>query len=220
MARTPVNGAQLAIAKTYGNAFNITAASNASECVATAAAGHSVVANDIVEFTTSGWPQANGKIFRIKTVSTNDLTLEGFNTTSTTLFPAGSGAGTMRRITAWDAIGQVLSFSGSGDEQQFLNYQYLSDDFESQDPTYRSASSFSIEIHDDIAAASNATIQASQASASYAALRLVFKNGRKLYANGIWTMGSLPMIESNNVLRRSITVSALAGSPKTTEYAT
>ena len=98
MAITLATGTQVAIASTYGTASNVTAATNAAECVLTVAAGHGIVVGDFVEFT-SGWDLATGRIFRVKTVATNDVTLEGFNTTSTTNFPAGTGTGTVKEDT-------------------------------------------------------------------------------------------------------------------------
>src|SRR5688572_11152068 len=93
-------GSVFAIASTYGSTVAITAASNASACVLTAAS-HGASVNDYVEIVSSGWGRMEKRVFRVSVVASNDITLEGFDTSSTTLFPAGQGTGTVRRISAW-----------------------------------------------------------------------------------------------------------------------
>src|SRR5574337_409795 len=82
------NGLQMAIAATFGTSFTVSAISNATEAVATLSASHGVAANDIIVLS-SGWNGADKKVQRAKTVSTNDVTLEGFDTTKTTSYPPG-----------------------------------------------------------------------------------------------------------------------------------
>ena len=94
MSVTKTSGTQFAIGSTYGSASNMTAITNANPAVATLAGGHSVVVNDFIELT-SGWDLANGRIFRVSAVATNDVTLEGFNATDTSKYPAGTGTGTI-----------------------------------------------------------------------------------------------------------------------------
>ena len=100
MAISISTGATVAIASTYGAAVNMTAITNANPAVATLAAAHGVVVGEFVEVTTSGWGRIQGRLFRVSAVSTNDVTLEGLNTTSTAAYPALGGTGTVRRITA------------------------------------------------------------------------------------------------------------------------
>ena len=78
------NGSTLYIGSTYGASKVMSVVTNAAEAVATLEASHGVVANDIL-VVTSGWSRLNARVLRAKTVSTNDVTLEGFVTTDTTL---------------------------------------------------------------------------------------------------------------------------------------
>ena len=96
MAITIATGTQIAIASTYGASVAMSALSNASESVATLAGGHSVVVGDFLEVT-SGWDLLTGKIVRVKTVATNDITFESIDTTSTSNYPNGTGTGSMCR---------------------------------------------------------------------------------------------------------------------------
>ncbi len=99
MSITKTTGLVLAAVSTCATAVNMTAITNASEAVATLQAGHGVLVGDLLEMT-SGWGRLNGRLVRAKTVATNDVTLEGVNTTSTVNYPAGAGTGTVRLANA------------------------------------------------------------------------------------------------------------------------
>lgn len=112
-------GLQLAIASTYGSSKSMTAVSNASTGVATLASSHGIVLGDVMEMT-SGWKRLNNRIVRASTVSTNDVNLEGIDTSSTSDYPAGEGTGSIREITAWTTITGLrpdFTTSGGGFEQ-------------------------------------------------------------------------------------------------------
>jgi hypothetical protein len=82
-------------------------------------------------------------------VATNDVTVEGLNTTSTANFPAGSGTGTIREVTAWTQITQILETGTEGGEQQFVTYSFLEDSAEHQIPTVKTPTVFKFTIGDD-----------------------------------------------------------------------
>ena len=115
MAITKTTGLQIAIATGYGASKNMTAVSNASEGVATLESSHGVAVNDIIELT-SGWKYIDGRLVRAKAVATNDVTLEGVDTQSTTFFPALEGVGTVREVSGWQRITGIVagSFQPSG----------------------------------------------------------------------------------------------------------
>lgn len=93
------NGTTFAIASGYGSPVSVTSLSNASTTVATASA-HGLTEGDFVEVT-SGWSRLNGKVVRVGTADTGTFELEGIDTSSTTAYPAGSGIGTVRKISGW-----------------------------------------------------------------------------------------------------------------------
>lgn len=209
MAITLATGTQVAIASTYGNAVNMTAITNAAEAVATLAASHGVVAGDFIELT-SGWDRLNGRIVRVKTVSTNDITLEGINTTSTTTYPAGTGTGTIRRITAWTTLSQITSgISVSGGEQNFADITTLSDTVQKQIPTTRSPVQVTLPVYDDPSLAWYGTVRTASESAAATGVRMVFPNGSRLVANAYWSLQQVPTIE-DSTLRARIDLSFLA----------
>lgn len=209
MAVTLPNGMTLAIASTYGAAINMTAITNATEAVATLAAGHGLVANDVIEVT-SGWGFLTGKLAVVKAVSTNDVTLKLINTSSTARYPAGTGTGTVRKINAWTQIQQVLKSSSSGGEQQFFNYQFLESDTQKQIPTSRSAISLSIELADDPTLPGYVAALAASDARAVAGLMATLPNGSVLYYNGYWSVSRTPTMTINEAMAIPASVSLVA----------
>jgi len=199
MAFTLSTGATVNIAKTYSSSVNMTALTNAAEAVATLGAGHGVTVGDYLEIT-SGWGKLDKMVVRVKALATNDATLEGVNTTSTSAYPAGGGVGSVRRITAWSQITQVKDLSSSGGDQQFADATTLSDVVQRQIPTTRSAVTMNLTVFDDPSLAwyADAT-KASDSSTPYG-LRIDLANGSKVVANAYWSLQKVPMIAKNEVL--------------------
>ncbi len=104
------NGAVVAIASGYGASKAMSVLTNANPGVATLAAAHGVVQGDFIEVT-SGWSRLDQKIVRAGTVATNDVQLEGIDSTLTSIYPAGAGIGSVREITGWTQLSQILSSS-------------------------------------------------------------------------------------------------------------
>lgn len=209
MAVSLPNGATVSIASTYGAVRVMSAISNAAEAVATLEASHGVVENDILEVT-SGWSKLNGRIVRADSVATNDVTFEDINTTSTTRFPAGSGTGSVREISAWTQITQVLETGSSGGEQQFATYSFLEDDTERQLPTVKSAQSLTLTIGDDAALAHYAVLAAADEDRLPRAIRVALPSGSTLYYNCYVTLNKTPTLTKNEVMGLQVTLSLVA----------
>lgn len=211
MAKTLATRTAFSIAKTYGTAVALSAITNATEAVATLAAGHGVVVGDILEIT-SGWGRLNGRLVRVKAVATNDVTLEGMDTSSTTKFPAGTGTGSIRRITAWDQLSQVKNISTSGGDQQFADATSIEDDVEVKIPTIKSARTMTLEVYDDPTLAWYATVSAADDAASPVGLMIAPPNGSKIVANAYWGLQREPGIQKNEVLTSTISLNFAAPS--------
>ena len=216
MAITLATGTQLALATTYGTAVVMSALTNAAEGAATLAGGHACVVGDFLEVT-SGWDLLNGRIVRVKTVATNDITFEGVNTSSVTNYPAGTGTGTIRRITAWTTISQVQSFDTSGGDLNVADVTTITDKTQKRVPTTRSAQSLSMTVFHDAALAGQVAVQAASDSNAPAAFRIVFPNSTRMVINGYWSIASSPSVAVNAPLTNNITFSGIA---QATRYAT
>jgi len=215
MGITVADGTFLAIASTYATSSTMTALTNATEAVATLGAGHAVVVGDVLELT-SGWPEADGRLVRVKTVATNDVTLELFDTSNTTRFPAAGGTGSVRRITAWTTIAQILELSTEGGDQQFYTYQFLNELVKRRVPTAREPYALKMKLADDITLAQDAIIKAAESSGVPKGVRFSYRNGAKSYVSGFWTRGAFAELTLGEANKRALDV-ALTGLPS--EYA-
>lgn len=197
MAVSLPNGIVLAIASAYSASATVTAATNASECVLTVTNTFST--GDYVEFT-SGWSYANNRVFRLKAVTGTNATLEGFDTSSTTTYPAGSGTGSIKKITTWTQITQILSCTSSGGDPQYQTYSFLEQNFDSQIPTTTSAQSLALEIGDDPTLAGYAAIKTAALARSNYALRATLPQGGFILYNGIWAFDETPSMTKGNLM--------------------
>jgi len=202
-------GTQVAIASAYGTGFTITAISNANPAVATLSASHGVIVGDIIEVR-SGWDLIDGRLFRVSAVSTNDVTLEGLNTSSTTDYPAGSGTGTGREVTSWANITQIKSLGTSGGESEFTDITSVADRVRKQMPTVRSATQYELVVYDDPTLSYYSTVQTASDTVALTAMRIVFPDSSRLLANGYWSLQKSPDIAVNEALTARIGLSAFA----------
>lgn len=191
------NGITLAIATAYAAALTVTAASNASESVLTVT--NTLSAGDYIEFT-SGWAKANGRIFRVKSPSGTNLTLEGFDTSDTTLFPAGSGTGTVRKINTWQQLQQVMNLTSSGGEPQYQIYSFLEQDFDTQIPTTTSAQTIAFEVADDPTLPGYTAVRNAAQTRATTGLRATMPGGGFILYNGIFAFDETPSMNKGQLM--------------------
>lgn len=203
------NGATISIASGYGTAKVMSALSNANPGVATLEASHGVIVSDVLVMN-SGWSKLNGRLARASAVATNDVTLEGINTLATTNYPSGSGTGTVKEVTGWQQITQILETNSSGGEQQFVTYSFLEDDVEHQIPTVKSPVSFKFKIADDATLAHYAVLDAADSGRVPQAVRLVLPSGSVIYWNAYVTLSRTPTLTKNELMGLEVTMSLVA----------
>lgn len=133
------NGSQVFVEKTRGSAaISATGITNAAEPVLTCSTSHGLLKGDYVIITTSNWAKLINKVGRVKNVSSNNVTIEGFSTEDRNVY-SGTGTASIYKINDWIEVPCVQDLSQEGGEQQFYTYQCLADDREQQIPTYKSA---------------------------------------------------------------------------------
>ncbi|HED3067121.1 TPA: phage tail protein [Kluyvera ascorbata] len=138
MAFAIPNGSRVNVAKAYLAPIIFTAASNAAECELTVASADGIAAGDVIQVN-SGWLRLDNMVLRVKSVSGTKVVLEGFNTSDTNKFTAGTGAGTLRKIDSWITMPQVMTLSTEGGDQQTISVQFLEDDKARTIPTFKNA---------------------------------------------------------------------------------
>lgn len=209
MAVSLPNGALFFIASGYGASKAMSAVTNANPAVATLEATHGVIEGDFIEVT-SGWSRLNNKIVRAGTVATNDVELEGIDSSLTSIYAAGSGTGSVREITGWTQLQQVLGNSSSGGEQQFATYQFLEDDQETRIPTTKSAAGLEIQIADDPTLAGYILASTANDDRLKRAVKVVLPNGSILLYNAYVSLNKTPSLTKNEVMACQVTLSFLA----------
>lgn len=216
MPRIIVNGSIPSIAATFRTTANITGISNAANAVATLAAGHGTVVGDFVEILGSGWSRLVGRVFRVSAVVTNDVTLEGCDTSSTNTFPAGQGAGTLRAILTWTDLQQINELSVTGGEQQFQEGQYIDNPLQFRFPTNQTPIDVSFTVDDDQSMTFWTQVRSAADSLANRPLRIRDAVGiPRAVGTGVWSFSAAPAFAVNQVLKRTINVALAA---RFTEY--
>lgn len=206
MAVSLPNGAIVSIASGYSVSASITALSNASAAVATAT--NTLAAGDFAEIT-SGWSRLNNKIVRVAAPSGTNFTLEGYDTTSTTVYPALSGVGSFRKVTGWTQLSQILSSSSNGGDQQFLDYQFLEADQAKRIPTFKAPAGLTFEVADDQTLAGYILAKAANDDRVQRAVKIVLPNGGVLLYNAYISLATSPSMSINTVMSNQVTMSLL-----------
>ena len=208
-ARLP-DGAIVSLATTYGTAKTVTAITNANPGVASSAA-HGL-ANGALVAVTSGWSNLNNRIVRVAATAASTFNLDGIDTTSTLLFPAGSGTGSVQEITAFTQISQIMGFQTSGGDQQFTNVSFMEQNFETQIPTLTSAMSISIDIADDPTLPGYIALKSAADARAIRALKLQLPDGSFLLYQGYVSFNETPTLSKGQVMMVKANLS-LQGKP-------
>jgi len=215
MAASLPNGSTLFIGSAYGSALTVTTLTNANPGVATSTA-HGLSNGDYV-VVTSGWSRLNNRLVRVAGVTANTFELEGINTTDTDIYPSGSGIGSVREVTTFTQITQVLQPTAQGGEQQFLAYQFLEDDAQTEIPTTKTAGGFNFSVADDPTLTGYIAMAAANDDREARALRVNLANGSKLCYYAYLTLNETPSLTVNELMACQATARFLN---KPTRYTT
>lgn len=206
------NGTIVSIAASYGAEKTMSAVSNANPALATLESSHGVIDGDIIEVT-SGWSRLTGRPVKASLVSSpgdTSVGLNGIDASSTTLYPAGSGTGTVREVATWTQLTQILDVATEGGEQKSLEYQFLEDDEEKSIPTSKSASRIKIQIADDPSLAGYLLALTANDDRLPRIVRFALPDGGKIYYNGYISLNKTPKVKQNELVTGEITISLIA----------
>lgn len=208
MAVSLPNGSLVAIASGYGASQTVTAITNDDPGVASVT-GHGYSNGDIVEIT-SGWSRLTDKVVRVANVATDAFDLEGIDTTSTTIYPAGAGTGSVREITGFTQLAQITGSTSSGGEQQFLTYQFLESDAEKRIPTFKTAAGIVFTVADDPSLPGYILAKEANDDRLPRAVRITLANGAVLLYNAYISLSTIPSLTVNELMTVEVTLSLLA----------
>lgn len=207
MAYQLPNGSTFDFASGYTPFFTITAITRAANAVFTAA-GHTFTVNQIVMIK-SGWWDIDGRAFKVSAVTANTFTLAGANTTDTKR-NAGTAYGTVRGVTAWVQVPQILTLDLSGGEQQYTTYSPSRSGKEVSRPTTKTGSVMTIELADDKSLPLFATVEAASRTEEIQVQRLTLINQDVILYASLASITKTPKLQRNQLMTRTITL-ALQG---------
>lgn len=202
------NGVTIALGTAVGSALTVTGLTNANPGVATSVA-HGLVDGDIV-IVTSGWAKLNERVVKVDQLTVDTFSLVGIDTSSTTNYPAGSGTGSVKKVTTWTQITQILDANTSGGDMQFTNYAFLEQDFETQIPTQASPMTMTLSIADDPALAGYIAVKAAAEARTPYALRIAFPSGAYTYYYGYVSLNETPSFTKNQIQAVTATFNLLS----------
>jgi hypothetical protein len=186
----------------------MSAISNAVAAVATLEASHGIIVGDVFEVT-SGWSRLTDKVLRASVVATNDVTFDSYNTLSTAVYPSGSGIGTIREVTGWTQMSQILSSASNGGDQNFLEYQFLESDAQKRIPTFKSPSGLSFEVADDPTLAGYILASVANDDRLPRAVKVLLPSGAVIYYNAYISLNKTPSMTVNTLMAVQVTMSLL-----------
>lgn len=214
MAQVPT-GTTFHIASAFAASQTVTAVTNASEAVCTCAA-HGYSNGDIVEIT-SGWGRLNKRTFRLKSVATNTFVLEGADTTSTTLFPASSGTGSVRKVSTFTELTSITAVSSSGGEPKTVNYKFIASDVEYAINDGFSATSYTLTMDaDSIGAAGYTALKSLTDVQTDTVLKIVTRSGALIFQPGTVALNEAVSMQDGQI---NTCTAQIAGSNRLTRYA-
>lgn len=106
-----------AYASDLASSIAVSAITNANPAVATTATNTYAVGDEVL--LEGSWDEATDTIYRLSAATATTATLSGLNSTSTALYPSSSAAGTLKKISSWNEIPQVLGIQTSGGDAKF-----------------------------------------------------------------------------------------------------
>lgn len=206
MAYFFAEGTRFQFAAAFDAAKPVTAASNANPTQLTSAA-HGYANNDELLFT-SGWEDATDTIWRAGSVAANTLNLQGLDTSSTAFFPAGSGTGTLQKVTTWVDIPQVLNIQGQGGDPRFTPVEPLSKRNAIQVPTGFNPMTLTLTLGHDASLAAYQQMVGISRTLGKVGFKLLMSGGAVGYGFGYMAVGEMPNITRNqaNQVQAAITL--------------
>lgn len=201
------NGSTVAIASAYGSSAAVATASNAAPAVLGVTA-HGYADGDYVEFT-SGWSKATDRIFRVDNKTTDNFEAELLDSSDTDRYPAGSGVGSVRKITTFTQLAQIINSTSEGGEQQHLTYQFLESDAQKRIPTTKTPAGITFTVADDPTLPGYLVAKAANDDRAARAILVTLSNNAKLLYNAFVSLSIIPSLTVNELMTVQVTLSLL-----------
>lgn len=206
------NGAKVFFEKERGETIPFTAMTNDAKNPEITVADGKLKVNNIVIITDCTWGDFVNKVARVKAVTAGMATLEEFDTSNTNKYPGGTATGNVSVISGWVELPCIQDLGKDGNEQQFYNYQCLSDEREQSEPTYKSAVTLNYTFAHDYDNAIYRVLRSADASKQAKAMYMYIPRASEVrYWSGIASFDDIPSTAVNEMETVTLNV-ALKGS--------
>jgi hypothetical protein len=200
-------GSRFQFSTTFATAKTISAMTNANPTVCTSTA-HGYADGDEI-LLTSGWEDATDTVWRADQLTADTFSLLGLDTTSTSFYPAGSGANSSaQRITGWTDIPQVLTIATSGGDARFTTISPLAKRNAINVPTGFNPTTITLTLGHDPSLPAYATMLNISRALSKVAFKMVISGGGTTYGFGYMSVSEAPSLNVNqaNTVQAAITL--------------
>lgn len=195
-------GTLLQFSTTLASAVTVSAATNANPCAVTTSTSHGYSTNDELLYE-SAWSDINEAIFKFTSATATTGSLQELDTTNTAFYPAGSGVGTLRKLSGWTTVPQVLDISTTGGDPRFTPIELLAQRNSVQVATGFNATAINFTLADDPTNAVIKTMLGLSRTLSKAAIKILVSGSAPMYGYGFLTLSELPQMARNQVNRLS-----------------
>jgi len=206
-------GTLFSVATTFGSAITVTVVTNANPAVCTATA-HGLSNGDIIEVT-SGWGRLNKRVFKVAGVTTDTFQLSGMDTSSTSFFPAGTGIGSVREVTAWTQLSKVMNPATQGGDPKTVTYKWVESDVEYSINDGFTATSFTMEFDDDDTTSGYSAMRTLTDAQTDTVLKMLMRSGAVVYLPCTLALNDVPRLQDGQINRIS---AQFAGNNRHTRY--
>lgn len=209
------DGSKIYVGTTLGSAIAVSGITNANPAVATANA-HGLSNLDEFLFL-SGWEEANESVFRAAGVTANTLNVENLDATDTDWFPAGTGGGTIQKVTAWTEIQQITNIQMNGGDPKYATVELLSRKRDINLPAGFNASNIVLTMADDPTLSGQAALKTASRTIAKRPFKILMAGGGKGYFYGHVAFNDMPQLNKGQANSVTATISLLGNF---TRYAT
>lgn len=210
MAYFTAVGAKFQFSTTFGAPVAVTSTTNADPAVATTGAAHTLVEGGEFAAFFNGWEDVNESVYRAGAgTAGSSLTIPGIDSTDSQWFPAGvASGGTIRKISDWVDIGQVLDFQQQGGGVKNITVQPINQRRAINLPAGFEAESVTMTLGFDPKRYDQKLMdKISRNLSQRVAFKFILVGGATVYAYGTLQKGSTPQMSANDVMKVPVSLS-------------
>lgn len=198
-------GGKFQFSSTFAAAKTITAVSNAVAAVFTSVAHGYTTGQEVL--IRSGWEDANEMLVRVVSLTADTFSVPALNSTNTTFYPPGAGAGTAQLVTAFTDIPQVLTLTPDGGGIRYSEIKPLYARNALKQAVGFEASGVTLGLGVDIALPGFAAIRDLSRTLERCAFRQTFLGGLTIYGFGNMSMSEQFKQEAGNPITAEVGIS-------------